>query len=132
MSFNIKYVILAGTIAVAVTFGSATAATPRQADADTGLSKWAAAQTEEPGDTLLDALQLNQERELYDQLYEGHTLADIAAAGGGDAEKVIALQVSQLQDQLDARLAGGDITYEQYRLQSEELPDIIRSSVYGT
>lgn len=123
---NIKRVMIVGTMVVVISFGntalsgSITSANPvtRLSITDT-LEK----------DDLLKALNQSSNKELYESLYEGKSLHDIAADQGGDIEKVIELQTKQLTQQLDDRLQCGSITAEQYAAHKEELKDIIEQSV---
>jgi len=125
---NIKRVMIVGTMVVVISFGntvlsgSITSANPvtRLPITETGtLEK----------DDLLKALNQSSNKELYESLYEGKSLHDIAADQGGDIEKVIELQTKQLTQQLDDRLQCGSITAEQYAAHKEELKDIIEQSV---
>ncbi|MNC67173.1 hypothetical protein D3C75_1176460 [compost metagenome] len=54
---------------------------------------------------------------------------DIAEESGGNIVSVIDLQVSQLTEQLDQRLASGSITRQQYAAQKAELKEIVTQSV---
>jgi hypothetical protein len=83
-------------------------------------------------DELLYNLGLSNDNELKDALYDGKTLADIAAANHGDLESIIDLQVAQLTEQLMDRLASGSLTWEQYKAQKLELRDIVTRSAYGS
>lgn len=82
-------------------------------------------------DELLDALNLNptSDEELYDALYEGKSLRNIAEEHGGNVTQVINLQVKQLTQQLEARLASGSITPQQFNAQKAELREIVAQSV---
>lgn len=75
---------------------------------------------------------LNQptDEDLYEAIYDGKSLQDIASEQGQDIEAVIDLQVAQLTDQLDSRLAAGSITTEQYAAYKAELRDIVSDSVH--
>ncbi|SDO72334.1 hypothetical protein SAMN04487897_12067 [Paenibacillus sp. yr247] len=80
---------------------------------------------------LLHVLGLSSEEDIYNAQYNGQSLADIAKANKVDVQKVIELQLSELTEQLNARLSSGSITSEQYQAQREELPEIIIKSVYA-
>ncbi|MNC78493.1 hypothetical protein D3C75_1307140 [compost metagenome] len=54
---------------------------------------------------------------------------DIAEENGGNIAGVIDLQVSQLTEQLNQRLASGSITRQQYTAQKAELKEIVTQSV---
>ncbi|MNI92988.1 hypothetical protein D3C73_1508680 [compost metagenome] len=62
-------------------------------------------------------------------MYDGKSLVDIAAENGGNIGSVINLQVNQLTQQLDQRLASGSITQQQYAMQKAELKEIVTQSV---
>ncbi|MEC0241027.1 hypothetical protein P4H66_14335 [Paenibacillus dokdonensis] len=70
------------------------------------------------------------EEELYESLYGGKSLYDIATAQGGDIESVIDLQMTQLGRQLDDRLRSGSISAEQHVAHKKELRDIVEQSVF--
>lgn len=124
-----KRIIVISTIAIAISFGgtvwihsSSAPGSARLADQHTYL---------EGTDEFLDSLGTPSEENVYDALRDEKTLAEIAAEHDGDPEAVVALQVRQLSEQLLGRLIDGAITPEQFAAQCEELPGIIRTSVYG-
>ena len=80
---------------------------------------------------LLHVLKLSSNEELYNALYDGNTLADLAQSKDVDVQKVINLQVSELTAQLDLRLASGSLTLQQYEEQKSEVRDLITNSVHG-
>ncbi|MGQ3480066.1 MULTISPECIES: hypothetical protein [unclassified Paenibacillus] len=82
-------------------------------------------------DKLLDTLGISSDEQLYDALYNGQTLADIALTNKRDAQAVIDLQVAQLTEQLDQRLANNSITLEQYQAHKAELTQVVAKSVFG-
>lgn len=124
---NIKRVMIVGTMVVVMSFGgtawsgSITSASP--------VAKWTATGVADKDD-LLEALNQSSDEELYDSLYEGKSLHDIAAHQGGDIANVIELQMNQLTQQLDERLRSGSITAEQYAAHKAELQDIVEQSVF--
>ncbi|MNH41633.1 hypothetical protein D3C79_1031690 [compost metagenome] len=69
---------------------------------------------------------------MYEALYDGKSLKDIAAENGGNINSVINLQVAQLTQQLDSRLASGSITREQYTAQKAEVRELVTQSVTTT
>jgi hypothetical protein len=69
--------------------------------------------------------------EIYNDLYNGNSLAEIARKNHADVTKVIDLQIAELAGQLDSRLASGQLSPAQYEAQKSELADIITKSVYG-
>jgi hypothetical protein len=82
-------------------------------------------------DELLDTLGISSDEQLYDALYNGQTLADIAQQNERDCQAVVDLQVAQLTEQLDQRLASKSITPEQYQAHKAELKQVVAKSVFG-
>jgi len=82
-------------------------------------------------DPWLGMLGAESEDEVYDALYEGRSLAEIAQANGTDIEPVIDHQIYELSRQLNERLAAGSITPETYLAQLLELEDIVTRSAHG-
>lgn len=123
---NIKRVIIVGTVVIVMSFGNAW--TNLTANASAPI-KWSTVNSAEPDSLLLEALNQPTDEHLYDALYNGKSLQDIATEQNKDIEDVINLQVAQLTDQLDSRLATGSITPEQYAAHKEELRDIVTESV---
>ncbi|KKD56594.1 MULTISPECIES: hypothetical protein [Paenibacillus] len=82
-------------------------------------------------DDLLKALGISSDEQLYDALYNGQTLADIAQTHNQDAQAIVDLQVAQLTEQLDQRLANKNITPEQYQAHKAELTQVVAKSVFG-
>lgn len=131
-----KKIIIAGTMAITITFGSSfwadkTNAGPLQQPnaLQAGVSAQAVDNANE--DALLEVLGGASSEEVYDEIYSGKTLAAIAAERGVDAQKVIDLQIAEMAEQLGSRLASGSLTLEDYQAQMAELPEIIANSVYG-
>lgn len=80
---------------------------------------------------LLQVLKLSSNEELYNALYEGNTLAEVANDHNVDVQNVINLQVAELTAQIELLYASGSITLQQYEEQKLEVRDIITKSVYG-
>jgi hypothetical protein len=80
-------------------------------------------------DPFLEVLGAASDEEVVDALYNGQSLADIAAANDKDIQPIIDLQIAQLTQQLNNRLAEGSIPLQVYQAQLLELPDIVASSV---
>ncbi|MEI2398662.1 MULTISPECIES: hypothetical protein [Paenibacillus] len=125
---NIKRVMIVGTMIVAMSFGGTAWGKP--ALHTLPVAKWSTSDVADT-DELLDALNLSQssDEELYDALYDGKSLRTIAEENGGNINNVINLQVKQLTQQLEARLAGGSINQQQYTAQKAELREIVTQSV---
>jgi hypothetical protein len=83
-------------------------------------------------DTFHQALGVSSEEEVFDALYNGQSLSDIAKANNADVQNVIDLQVAQLTSQLDQRYAAGSLPPESYEAQKSELADIITKSAYAS
>lgn len=126
---NIQRVMIVGTMIVAMSFGGTAWGKP--ALHTLPVAKWSTSDVADT-DELLDALNLNassSDEELYDELYEGKSLQAIAEENGGNITQVINLQVKQLTQQLEARLASGSITQQQFTAQKAELREIVAQSV---
>ncbi|MHA0856429.1 hypothetical protein [Paenibacillus sp. CMAA1364] len=80
---------------------------------------------------LIDILKLSSDEELYNELYDGSTLADLAQTNDVDINRVINLQVAELTTFIDERYAQGSLTLDQYEQQKSEVRDVITHSVYG-
>ncbi|MBE9914232.1 hypothetical protein G8C92_09335 [Paenibacillus donghaensis] len=126
---NIKRVMIVGTMVVIMSFGSTalsgsiTSASPATKFSSTGIA-------DKDKDDLLEALNQSSDEELYESLYEGKSLHDIASEQGGNIASVIQIQMAQLTQQLDERLRSGSITAEQYAAHKEELREIVEQSVF--
>ncbi|MEK5234383.1 hypothetical protein NST99_01540 [Paenibacillus sp. FSL L8-0470] len=125
---NIKRVMIVGTMIVAMSFGGTTWVKPAAAAA-APVAKWSTSTNVADKDELLEALNQSSDEELYEALYDGKSLHDIAVENGGNIDSVIHLQVAQLTQQLDARLASGSISSEQYTAQKAELSELVAQSV---
>jgi hypothetical protein len=88
-----------------------------------------AAHTTETND-ITQILGITSDEALYESLYKGSSLADIAENNQVPLQSIINLQVAELTKQLDLRLANGSITSVTYQLQKLELPDIITKSIH--
>ncbi|WP_379157892.1 hypothetical protein [Paenibacillus sp. sgz5001063] len=123
---NIKRVMIVGSMIVAISFSGTTWGKPVASASP--VAKWSVTNVAEKDD-LLEALNQSSDEELYDALYDGKSLKDIAAENGGNIGSIINLQVKQLTQQLDQRLASGSITPQQYAAQKAELQEIVTQSV---
>ncbi len=81
-------------------------------------------------DDLLHVLGVDSEEQIYDALYNGQSLADIASENDMEVDQVVDLQVAQLRSQLDQRFLSGSISLEAYQAQIEEIRDMIQESVH--
>lgn len=79
-------------------------------------------------DELLSALNQASEADLYQELYSGKSLRTITEENNGNLDEVIAVQVRQLREQLDERLASGSIRSEQHAAQQAELEELVTQS----
>ncbi|MFB5762572.1 hypothetical protein [Paenibacillus medicaginis] len=123
---NLKRILIFSTLALAIgeslgssTASASTAVKPKQQEAKVVK------------EDIVQILGLSSDEELYHALYDGKTMADIAGETGADMNQVIHLQVAELTDQLNQRLAQGSITREQYEAQKSELTEIVKRSVHG-
>ncbi|MNN06188.1 hypothetical protein D3C81_1189700 [compost metagenome] len=86
--------------------------------------------SESENDDFTESLGVSTDEAVYNALLEGNSLADIAESHQQDVDRIIELQVSQLQDQLTQRYRQGSLSPQSYSEQMNELPDIIKESVY--
>ncbi|MNW52340.1 hypothetical protein D3C74_298560 [compost metagenome] len=131
---NIKQVVIVGTMAFAITLtpsisghfnsGAASACPFKQSN----LNNNAAPESE--NDDFYDALGVSDDESIYEALFQGHSLADIAEAHQQDVDQIIELQVGQLEEQLTLRFSQGDLSPEAYAEQIKELPNMIKESVH--
>ncbi|MGF7049990.1 hypothetical protein J2T13_004513 [Paenibacillus sp. DS2015] len=124
---NSKQIIIVGTMVFAITIGGSSWNNMISASS---ITKSLNTITPVSND-LLEVLELSSDDEIHDALYNGKTLADIAKDNDVDVQNVIDLQVAELTEQLDLRLANGSLTLEQYKEQKSEVRDIITNSAYG-
>ncbi|OAB27125.1 hypothetical protein PMSD_24465 [Paenibacillus macquariensis subsp. defensor] len=122
-----KKIIIVGSMVFAITVGgiswnSHVSASPIMLDLNT---------TAPVKEDLLHVLKLSSNEELYNALYDGSTLADLAKDNDVDVQKVINLQVAELTAQIDSRYASGNLTDQQYNEQKSEVRDLITQSVHG-
>lgn len=106
-------------------------------EADNTEAAAAVAAGSRSGDTRAEAapflsmLGAGSEEEVWDALYNGGSLASIAAANGKDVGELIDSQAAELSEQLRQRLLAGSITLEQYKAQRAEVYSLVASSAYG-
>jgi hypothetical protein len=124
---NPKRIIIVGTMVVAMTLGGSSWSNKIRASSVTESHNVAAAAK----DDLLQILKVSSNEEIYNAIYDGKSLADIANDNQVDVNNVVDLQIAQLTEQLDLRLASGNLTLQQYEAQKSELRDIITRSTYG-
>ncbi|PQP82315.1 hypothetical protein C0Q44_12685 [Paenibacillus sp. PCH8] len=126
---NMKRVITVGTMMVSMSFAGT--AWGQSAISPIPTAKWSIVDLdtrEDSGDELLNALNQPSEEKLYQELYNGKSLRMITEANNGDLTEVIALQVKQLREQLDERLASGTISSDQHTAQQAELEELVTQS----
>lgn len=135
-----KRMIMIGTMAVAITVGGGI--WNKEASAENSLpslepscgawkSKAAVHSKAAEPDAFLQVLGVTSNDEIYEALYNGQSLSAIAAANQMDVRPIIDLQIAEVTEQLDRRLAAGSITRDVYDAQKLELPDMIVRSVHG-
>ncbi|WP_274648654.1 SHOCT domain-containing protein [Paenibacillus humicola] len=135
---NPKRIIIVGTMAFVITVSGGIWADKTSASP---LSKSGSFKTKDGGtparhhtagqDAFLRGLGASSDEDVFTALYNGKSLADIAAANHADIQSIIDLQVSELTRQLQERLARGSITPDQFEAQKAELPGLITGSAYG-
>jgi hypothetical protein len=141
---NPKRIIIVGTMAIAITisagmFGNDANAQTLSISIDKSgnyINPKATnptadiAHTSTTGEDITQILGVKSDEALYEALYTGNSLADIADNNQVPLQNIIDLQVAELTEQLDSRLANGSITPVTYLLQKSELPDIITKSIH--
>lgn len=80
-------------------------------------------------DDLTQILGVSDE-DIYYAIYNGKSLADLAHENHVDVQKIIDLQIAEMTEQLNIRLASGYLTPNVYQAQKSELAEIITKSVY--
>ncbi|MEX2460080.1 MAG: hypothetical protein WD469_02055 [Paenibacillaceae bacterium] len=139
---NPKRIIIVGTMAIAITisagmFGNDASAHTLSISIDksgnhdkANENTLTADMNKSPTDPITQMLGLASDEELYEALYTGSSLADIAENNQVPVQHIIDLQVAELTMQLDSRLANGSISPATYQLQKSELPEIITNSIF--
>ncbi|MCP1183361.1 hypothetical protein [Paenibacillus sp. 1781tsa1] len=126
---NMKRVIIIGTMIVTMSFAGT--AWGQSSISPIPTAKWSIVDLdtrEESCDELLSALNQPSEEHLYQELYNGKSLRMITEENNGDLDEVIAIQVRQLREQLDERLASGSIRSKQHAAQQAELEALVTQS----
>jgi hypothetical protein len=142
-SMNPKRIIIVGTMAIAITisaglYGNDVSANTLYIPIDksgtlnnTKETTPASPNTEtKVTSNIAQVLGLSSSEELYDALYKGSSLADIAENNHIPVQNIIDLQVAELTEQLNSRLKSGSITPGTYESQKSELPEIITKSIH--
>jgi hypothetical protein len=140
---NPKRIIIAGTVAMAITisagmYGNDASANTLSVSIDKSGTLNNTKETTPASSNketmvkskITQVLGLSSDEELYDALYKGSSLADIAVNNHIAVQDIVDLQVAELTDQLNSRLESGSITPETYKSQKSELPDIITKSIH--
>ena len=131
---NPRRIIIIGTMALAITIGGAVCGDEANADEHT-RTKGGHIPTQNVStpvkEDLTKMLRVASDEDIYNALYNGKSLADIAEANQVDVEDIIELQVAELTEQLNARLHNGSLTPCEYQSHLSELRDIITKSTYG-
>jgi hypothetical protein len=136
---NPKRIIIIGSMVFALTMGTGVWSDEASASP---LEEYGAYDIKEPeppapsvnvvmNDDLIEVLGVSSDEEIYDALYSGKSLAEIASANHMDVQNVIDLQIAQLTEQLNTRLASGNLSFDQYQAHKSELMEIITKSAYG-
>lgn len=129
---NRKRIMVICTLLLALSIGEATWGKPANARPSlTGPAPQSQRTEVAASDDLLHMIGMSSEEQLYYALYNGQTLADLAQGNHTDAQSIVDLQVAQLTEQLDDRLANRSITREQYEAHKSELTQVVAKSVYG-
>ncbi|NGZ77995.1 hypothetical protein [Saccharibacillus alkalitolerans] len=128
---NLKRIWIIGTLALGITLGSSLGGGRVEAGAVYRETPPASSDETASGkDAFLYALGAQSEQQVYDLMYDkGLSLREIAALNGGSQDELLALQVRELEQQLEQRLEGGQITKEAYIAHKAELPEIVAASL---
>lgn len=126
---NAKRIIMLGTMAATISLGGGVWCDKASASASGRPA--AQIQQEKAKDAFHEALGTTSDDEIYQSLYNGRSLAAIAGDNRQDAGQIVDLQVSELAEMLDARLASGALSQRQYDGIKSELREIVTRSVYG-
>lgn len=102
-----------------------------EANAQTPSSASGSSLTSEQQDPFLSTLGASSDEDVYEDLYEGRSLAQTARRHNKNPQAVIDLQVAQMTEMLNERFQQGLLSPDTYRAQKEELTDLITKSVYG-
>ncbi|MCQ4087588.1 hypothetical protein [Saccharibacillus sp. JS10] len=128
---NLKRIWIIGTLALGITLGSSLSGSKVEAEAI--YSETPPSSSDDVSSTrssaFLHALGVSNEQQVYDLMYEGFSLRDIARLSGGHEAQLLTIQIDELDQQLKERLADGQITEEAYIAYKAELPEIIASSL---
>ncbi|GGO00733.1 hypothetical protein GCM10010969_22270 [Saccharibacillus kuerlensis] len=125
-----KRIWIVGTLALGITLGSSLGGGRVEAEAVYRETPPASSdETTRSRDAFLYALGTQSEQEVYDLMYEGLSLREISSLNGGSEEALITLQVRELEQQLEQRLADGQITKEAYIAYKAELPEVVTASL---
>lgn len=125
-----KHIIIVGTMVFVITIGGLTKSPEARGSASI-LQSETELSLNTTEDDFLQALGASSDEEVYEALYNGKSLADVADEHHKDVKNIIRLQVAELTEQLNARLAAGSLTPEVYQAQKSELEDIVTKSAYG-
>ncbi|THF78076.1 hypothetical protein [Cohnella fermenti] len=121
--------VAACTIALMLAMSSGMATASAQTGTQTSITRSPVSPSSD-GDLFLLSLGAKDDDEVRDALQEGSSLADIAASAGADVRPIIELQIRQLTEQLEQRLASGSITSDQFQAYRDEIPSLIEASAY--
>ena len=132
-SINLKRIWIIGTLALGITLGSGLSGSKVEAEAEAIYSETPPSSSDDVSSSrssaFLHALGVSSEQQVYDLMYEGLSLRDIARLSGGNETQLLTMQIDELDQQLKERLADGQITEEAYIAYKAELPEIIASSL---
>ncbi|MCI3919634.1 hypothetical protein MO973_05230 [Paenibacillus sp. TRM 82003] len=122
--------MMVGSLAMALALGQQAALADRlQAERLSGSSVSKAEHHRD--DAFLQTIGADDEEGVWDALYDGKTLADIAEDNGANPMDVIAMQIDELKALVKARFENGSIDELTYKAQLAEIPELIERSVYG-
>jgi hypothetical protein len=134
--YTLTRMIMIGTIAFAITVSSGFWGNTASAQLlitidELDSTKMLPMNHDDNEDELHDMLGYKSEQEFTEALSNYSSLAEIAEVQQVDVQKIIALQSSQLMDQMVNRLTKGELSLHEFGSITAEVPEIIRKSVYG-
>jgi hypothetical protein len=134
--YTLTRMMMIGTIALAITVSSGMWGNTANAQLlitidELDSTKMLPMNNDEIEDELYDMLGYKSEQEFTEALSNYSSLAEIAEVQQVDVQEIIALQSSQLMEQMVNRLTKGELSLHEFSSITAEVPEIIRKSVYG-
>jgi hypothetical protein len=134
--YTLTRMMMIGTIALAITVSSGMWGNTANAQLlitidELDSTKLLPMNHDDNEDELYVMLGYKSEQEFTEALSNYSSLAEIAEEKQVDVQEIIALQSSQLMEQMVNRLTKGELSLHEFGSITAEVPEIIRNSVYG-